>query len=182
MLTGRRFSEDRRSCEGRSDMNEDNAVELILKLYETNYDYQNKKEEKVWLASSVYLSFSVAVMVWLLSIAGTDTPISFGKVPFMILMACLSGAAIVFVYDQNWNKAWSVRREYRLIDRLKRLDFKEKPTYRRTVNAAYPRTRLRFWLKCHISWKHGRSGIFILIAMLIFAITLEVLAYSAIPA
>lgn len=32
----------------------DRKLGVLLKLYEVNYDYQNQKEQMIWLGSSVY--------------------------------------------------------------------------------------------------------------------------------
>jgi succinate dehydrogenase hydrophobic anchor subunit len=154
----------------------DRKLEVLMKLHEVNYDYQNQKDQMVWLGSSVYLSFSAAAVVWFLSkpeiLSGHSR-----KLVFDVLMFFLSVVAFIFVCFHNWNKAWSVERDYFLKDKIKTFDTGEIPSYKQIVDAAYPNWKPSCRQKWYLSWKNGKSGILILAVMALFFMVVGIIPW-----
>ena len=43
-----------------------NAKDILIALYNRNEQYHDSKDKAMWLAASVYLGFTVGLMVWFL--------------------------------------------------------------------------------------------------------------------
>jgi hypothetical protein len=143
----------------------DRKLDVLMKLYEVNFNYQAQKEQMVWFGSTLYFSFSIGAIVWLFANPGMFQGCC-RKVGFDILLLFLSALPFWFVLNQNWNKSWAVQRNYFLSDRLAKFDLDYKPSYQRIVLAAYPDKKPSLCDKWHLSWKYGLAGMILLILML----------------
>ena len=47
-------------------MPDDDITEPLKTLYEKNYEYHHVKERVVWLAGTIYLTFSIVLISWYL--------------------------------------------------------------------------------------------------------------------
>ena len=80
--------------------------ELFVKLYALNDDYHNNKERMIWLATTVYLGFALAVLGWL---ASHKSEWQYDKWPFIAFLSMVFLESFCFIFDQNWNKCRSVK-------------------------------------------------------------------------
>jgi hypothetical protein len=77
------------------------------------------------------------------------------KILLSIFIFAISSATFTFVFSQNWFKAYSVHREYALVEVLSRMDQDVKgPTLEATVDALYP------GFNEHLQWKRSKTAIF----------------------
>jgi hypothetical protein len=140
-------------------------LDVLTKLYQINYDYQNQKEQRMWLFFSLFMTILLATIGWLLS----ETRLS--RSPWKVLllftiMLLFTALAFYYIWNQNWLKAWSVERDYRMLAKLKQFDSDLKPTYHEIVDAAYPpKDDPVYDQKCRIFCTHGKSGVIILSIM-----------------
>ncbi len=148
----------------------DRRMDVLLKLYEVNYDYQNQKEQRLWLFFSIYITILLAAIGWIL--ANPDTVKSFwGTLAFGGVVLLFSISGIVYMLHQNWLKAWSVERDYRLEAMIKRFDAPSKPSYKAIVLAAYPaKADPARRSKCRIFFSNGWSGVILVFVMLLIAL------------
>jgi hypothetical protein len=148
----------------------DRRLGVLMKLYEINYDYQNQKEQRLWLLFSAYITILLAAVGWVVSSQNlVNSPWNLVVVMSVLLFFTLF--AMVYIAHQNWLKAWSVERDYRMLKKIRLFDTDRKPTYDEILIAAYPpRGDPIDRQKSRIFAEHGLSGVIIIVLLGIIAL------------
>ncbi len=151
-----------------------NVKDILIALYTQNEQYHDSKEKAIWLAASVYLGFSVAVMVWLLDnksiwLGGKGVQ----KCILIFFFTLLFIPTSVFIERQNWEKCKSVRKTdlfNHLIKMLGRRKNKEL-AYKDLVRLTDP-GKLPYWYNLfHRGWP-GAIILFVVVLFYVWQIVL----------
>ena len=148
----------------------DRRLSVLMKLYEVNYDYQNQKEQRLWLLFSAYITILLAAVGWAISNESVLNS-RWGMLALTSILLLFSLFAIAYITHQNWLKAWSVERDYRMLEKMRLFDSQTKPTYDQILNAAYPPANDPInRQKGRIFVENGLSGVIILIILILISL------------
>lgn len=135
-------------------------------FYQKNQDYHGSKERMLWLAGTVYFSFSIAIVGWILQ--PTNTTDFVQKCWLTGFVSALGLAALAFAWIQNWWKCQAAHIDILMTDWLSK-KANGKSTLSDVCEAEQypPDATLR--QKAGQLAKYGKPGIAVLVALLLFA-------------
>ena len=139
-----------------------NAKDILIALYNRNEQYHDSKDKAMWLAASVYLGFTVGLMVWLLE---NECLWKGRKVFFTIFLSIVFLLVGAFIFFQNLEKCRSVRKAelfdclIKELGKRKRKELTYKDLVRLAGKPSLPRGSF-----C----KRGLFGLIILIILVLF--------------
>jgi hypothetical protein len=141
-------------------------------FYKENEDYHNIKENVIWTAFTLYLSFVVSSFIWYIS---QECFIYYNICIIISIEICISIFAIVFIIFQNWNKARSVEIANRMNTLLGKMD--TTLTYEELRNKiCWPTETTSLKEKRQKYWKYGYIGntliLFIIVLIIVKVIFL----------
>lgn len=134
-------------------------------FYQKNQDYHDAKERMLWLAGTVYFSFSIVIVGWILLPGHTITDVQKGW--FTGFVSALGLAVFFFAYIQNWWKCQAAHVDVLMTDWLSQKANSKSSLKDVCEVKKYPHTTFREMV-CY-SFRYGKPGIVILFALLIFA-------------
>lgn len=162
-------------CELDDKTEKDRRLSVLMKLYEVNYDYQNQKEQRLSLIFQIYITILIAAIGWAIS-TNQIAQTKYGIVVFGSSLLVFTLFTIIYIAYQNWLKAWSVAREYRMLEVIKRFGKEPMPGYHRIVAAAYPPKGDPIQKqKCCIFFRDGRSGVIVISILILIAMANSIL-------
>jgi hypothetical protein len=93
--------------------------DLIVKKMELNEQYHQAKERMAWIATSLYLTFTLVCYKWLRNLSFTG----FGEAfPTIFLLSTVYLSALAFISFQFRHRWQSVYESYALVDMLSKVD------------------------------------------------------------
>ena len=139
--------------------------ELFNERYRLNDDYHNRKEEAIWLASTIYLGFVVSSVLWLLGDSAKWLPLKPYVLAFAVLLLVF---ALTFLTHQNWNRARSVRITEQMDDLVERLASGGLSPSDLQHALGYPKKDTRFADRWCVFWSRGRIGNTVALVVFLF--------------
>ena len=140
-------------------------LELFERLYQLNDDYHNKKEQMIWLGTTVFLGFTIASAKWIVDSKAILLPYRLYIATFLSIVALL---AFVFVYLQNRYKCQSADVTGKMNALIGRFD-KEKTLSFAAIEQASKSPRYSLFQSIKTQFKLGKPGLVCMLIIAIFA-------------
>jgi hypothetical protein len=156
-----------------NELSKSEKSEKILEFYKVYDNYHNIKEQNVWLIASVYTSFSIGVIVWILK---EKCIVDNCKCYLVLFITLIFIFAQLYAGSQNWYKAKSVIITNNLNSLIKELDIvKDVFSFSKIIDAINPKRKKCIWKNSTDGYsvvceycRNGKAGIIAQSAMLMF--------------